>query len=155
MAKHTPTDEEIKHKNETEALFRQEEKEADDALRADIESTKECDTKECDTKKLKCQDELQELFADPNKLNNLTQKEIEEMQRKIKEQKCGSEEFEKDPLGNLPEECKAPKYPVALIRELRKVDRVNINKTCSACATRKPLAEMGNGLADICTSCKE
>lgn len=41
-----------------------------------------------------------------------------------------------------------------LIRELRIRDRKRINKTCSHCATRRPLDEMDGGKADVCVHCK-
>ena len=41
-----------------------------------------------------------------------------------------------------------------VIQQLRLKDRKNLNKTCSRCGRRMPLAKMDGGNADICDDCK-
>ena len=40
------------------------------------------------------------------------------------------------------------------IQQLRLKDRKKLNKTCSRCGRRMPLAKMDGGKADICDDCK-
>lgn len=45
-------------------------------------------------------------------------------------------------------------YPASVLRELRQIDRKNIEKTCSVCYVRQPIAKMGSGKAEICDDCQ-
>jgi len=49
---------------------------------------------------------------------------------------------------------KPHKHDHELIRGLRKQDRKGLNKTCSRCARRMPLAQMDGGKADLCDDCR-
>jgi len=67
------------------------------------------------------------------------------------------DEAVKEELKSMVDEKVRPKphgHSMHTIQQLRLKDRKKLNKTCSRCGRRMPLAKMDGGKADICDDCK-
>lgn len=97
---------------------------------------------------------------EPEKVEEEVLEAVKEAKKEIKEDKpvfksVGTCEVTyKDPPKPEKVRPKPHGLPTYVIQQLRTKDHIKLNKTCSRCARRVPLAQIDDGKADICDDCK-